>query len=550
MSHLTKAIKKHYLVTKLVISFSIILIVFTAILISQSEINLIGLNGVILLITSLLLITSIFAYYHYSIDFKSKITVISQLEKWADLSKVVGKIQPLPDSDNHLVCTIKVLFEQLQEAQNIDSHFDRKLRGKALLDRQTGVGNREFFNNRLEALLKEDDIQGAVYFIHFKEGDLVHALYGEQQTITLLELLISNLKYSLRSLPSYFIARRSEFEIALIIPGLFFTEAEKLAGTIVKSLSTVPLPVGINKEEFIHIGVSYFSQAENSYQIKSEADMALRSAQLQGPSQWFMYDPGEVEHENAKGSLKWRTFLTNAIRKNLFVIFFQPVISEDNETVLHHEVLSKVRDSDGSLINARVFFPMAKKCGLSEAIDLLVFEQVCRVLIYEKTQKDDCSINLSIESLLSKNFIEKLTTLLNNNKIIAKRIIIEISEYQLVSHLDQLAPILNLLHQLGVRFLADKVGQYIESAQYVKACPISFMKLHRSIVLNIHLKPENQLFIQSLKIISDANQVEIYALGVENSNEWDTLLRLGVNGGQGHFFTEPVAQMAKAIQLP
>jgi len=386
MSHLTKAIKKHYLVTKLVISFSIILIVFTAILISQSEINLIGLNGVILLITSLLLITSIFAYYHYSIDFKSKITVISQLEKWADLSKVVGKIQPLPDSDNHLVCTIKVLFEQLQEAQNIDSHFDRKLRGKALLDRQTGVGNREFFNNRLEALLKEDDIQGAVYFIHFKEGDLVHALYGEQQTITLLELLISNLKYSLRSLPSYFIARRSEFEIALIIPGLFFTEAEKLAGTIVKSLSTVPLPVGINKEEFIHIGVSYFSQAENSYQIKSEADMALRSAQLQGPSQWFMYDPGEVEHENAKGSLKWRTFLTNAIRKNLFVIFFQPVISEDNETVLHHEVLSKVRDSDGSLINARVFFPMAKKCGLSEAIDLLVFEQVCRVLIYEKTQ--------------------------------------------------------------------------------------------------------------------------------------------------------------------
>ena len=101
-----------------------------------------------------------------------------------------------------------------------------------------------------------------------------------------------------------------------------------------------------------------------------------------------------------------------------------------------------------------------------------------------------------------------------------------------------------------VKLLADKVGQHIVSAHYLKTSPISLIKLHRSIVLNIHERPENQVFIQSVKTLCDQQHVAIYALGVEKIEEWQTLIRLGINGGQGHFFTEPVEQVAKAIHLP
>jgi RNase E specificity factor CsrD len=481
---------------------------------------------------------------------KKELRHVTGLEKWANLSKICGDIQVIPNAEDNLSQTINTLNKQLQFAKNNDSNVDQILRRNALLDKDTGVGNREFFNNRLEALLKEDDCQGAVYFIQFKDFDLVHTLFGEQQALTLLNNLIQTLKHRLKSLPNYFIARRDELELAIIVPDIFFNDAEKLADKLLKGLCSVVLPVGINKEEFIHIGVSYFSQAENSYQVMSEADMALRSAQLQGPSQWFMYDPGEVEHASAKGSLKWRTFLGHVIEKNAFVIFFQPVISAANERILHHEILSKVRDSDGSLISARVFLPMAKKCGLIQQIDLLVFKQVCRLLTYDNNQNDHCSLNLSIESLLSEDFIQQFLNVLNDYPTIHEKLIIEISEYHLVNHLAQLKPSLMILHQLGIKLLADKVGQYVVSAHYLTVCPIQSIKLHRSIVLNIHRKTENQIFIQSLKAISDVQNVEMYALGVESIDEWQTLKRLGVNGGQGHFFTEPVAQVAKAIHLP
>lgn len=527
------------------IILTLLFIVFNLVMKGSELWNIIVFGGAVLLVSALYL-----ASYFFQKILAKELKHLTDLEKWADLSKICGDIQIIPQAEDNLSRTINSLNKQLQIAKNSESQVDRVLRSNALLDKDTGVGNREFFNNRLEALLKEEDSQGAVYFIQFNDFDLVNSLYGEQQAVTLLNNLIQTLKYRLKYLPNCFIARRDELELAIIVPDIFFNDAEKLADKLLNGLCNVALPVGINKEEFIHIGVSYFSQAENSYQVKSEADMALRSAQLQGPSQWFMYDPGEVEHACAKGSLKWRTFLSHVIEKNAFVIFFQPVISSIDERILHHEILSKVRDSDGSLISARVFLPMAKKCGLIQQIDLLVIKQVCRLLTYDNNHSDHCSLNLSIESLLSDEFIKQFLSILKEYPTINEKLIIEISEYHLVNHLEQLQPSLAVLHQLGIKLLADKVGQYVVSAQYLTACPIHSIKLHRSIVLNIHKKTENQIFVQSLKAISDVQNVEVYALGVENIDEWKTLKRLGVNGGQGHFFTEPVAQVAKAIHLP
>lgn len=480
--------------------------------------------------------------------------VIQALERWASHSNKHGEshapslstLQP----DDSLSRAVIMLSNQVLEAKNSDGQFDQMIREGALLDGETGIGNRQFFSNRLEALLREEDAQGAVFFIQFKECDLVQALYGHAQVINLLNTLIEGIQHRLKDNSNYFIARRNEFELALLLPAVYANQAEKLAGRLLNNLMAVSLPKGINRDEFVHIGISYFSHKQESYQVMAEADMALRNAQLQGPSQWFMYDLGEVERESAKGSLRWRTFLLKAINKNGFVIFFQPVISSEGEETLHHEVLSKVRGNDGSLISARVFLPMASKCGLIHDIDLLICEQVCNVMSYEKKQNDCCSINLSIESLLSVKFLTRFYETLDRFPLVSKNLIVEVSEYHLVNHLTELKPILDNLSRKGIRILADKVGQHVVSAKYLKVCPISFIKLHRSIVMNINEKIENQLFVQSLKAVCEQNQVKVFALGVESLQEWRMLMQLGITGGQGHFFTEPVAQVANVIQLP
>ena len=486
--------------------------------------------------------------------YSAEFSILDKLTSWANVAVIrgeVGDIERPADNEKHheILMTIHKVQQQLYDNVVSDVSSDRNIRASVLLDQETRIGNRAFFDNRLQAFLKEEDVQGAVLLIQFRELELVQSLYGYQQAMSLLSVFIQITKQRLQGQPNHFLARRSDFELSVLLPGIFIHEAEKLAERLLKNLQAVDLPVGINQEESIHIGVSYFGHDQAPYQVMSEADMALRSAQLQGPSQWFMFEAGELETVKAKGSLKWRTFLSAAIESNAFVIFFQPVIACDTAQVLHHEVLSKVRDNDGGLISARVFLPMARKCGLTVKIDLLILEQVCRVLAYEKRQHDGCSINISLDSLLSDHFVSNFLAIINRFPELEGQLMIEVSEYQLVSHASELKPIINALNDVGIKIIADKVGQYVVSANYLNIYPIKAMKLHRSIVLNIDKKTENQVFIQSLKTLAEPKNIPIYALGVEQKSEWRTLLQLGVRGGQGHFFTEPVAQVAKAIHL-
>ena len=322
-----------------------------------------------------------------------------QLEQWANLSTSKDEAfilaTPLQNNKDNISQAILILLEQLQKNQNNDNQYTQKIRENVLLDNDTGIGNRQFFSNRLEALLQNDAVQGAVFIIQFNEFFSEHANQEYSSHCSYVELLIAAIKHRLKNKNQYFIARQSEFELALLLPGLYFSETEKLANRLLSNLMAVPLPAGTNNEEFIHIGISYFTGDHKPYQIMAEADMALRSAQLQGPSQWFMYEQGEIENQKIRGSLSWRTFLTKVIKQKSLMTFLQPVMASNGKEILHYETLSKVKDDDDSIISARIFIPMARKCGLIQAIDILACEKLFYVMNSE-TQSHYHSINLSI----------------------------------------------------------------------------------------------------------------------------------------------------------
>ena len=293
------------------------------------------------LFTLVTLISGLILYNRFKQQIAISIRPIKKLENWANLSIIQGFSNRI-DIDHSLKETYAItsaihqLQQQINDSITSETEWDQNIRSSALLDQDTRIGNRAYFDNRLQAFLKEEDVQGAVLLIQFKEMELVHNLHGYQQALSLLLTLIQVTKQRLQGQPSYFLARHSDYELSLLLPNFFVQEVEQLADRLLKNFQAVVKPIGINQEEFVHIGISYFNNAQLPYQIMSEADMALRSAQLQGPSQWFMFEAGELEVVKAKGSLKWRTFLSAAIMRNGFVIFFQPVIASDSADILHH----------------------------------------------------------------------------------------------------------------------------------------------------------------------------------------------------------------------
>lgn len=480
---------------------------------------------------------------------KERFAQVKKTERWARhyLNGGAEKSHAglLRDGDWIVTDAILAMDEVMQQAMVQSFKVDKMVRSQAFLDNETGIGNRIYFDHRIEAFLAEDEHHngGCIYLIQLKELDEIAHVEGKQEARELLSYFIMLVVKFLEDYPDSVFARRSDCDFAILIPHINIADAEKVASRLIRLCNRISLPECVEKEHFFHVGVACFRQGETVYQVLAEADMALRAAQLQGPSNWFMYDKGAIVKDLAKGSVKWRTSLDMAISQQAFVLLFQPVVMTDGNAIHHHEILARMRNDNGQLASAQVFLPMVQKFGMVSRVDQLMVEKTIKLLQYEKGAQDICSLNLHLDSMLEPKFQQWLLSYLQKYPSAACRIIIEISEYQLVHKGMTLKYFFRALHKVGVRLLVDHVGLYVLNTQYIREYEIDYLKLHNSIVKNIDVRPENQLFVKSLQAACSGTHVLIFGLGVERVGEWIGLQKLGVAGAQGHYFTEPLESL-------
>ena len=440
-------------------------------------------------------------------------------------------------------------IEALKDEPEEQEDTEISLRAKTFIDEETGLGNRNFFDNRLEAFIKDSsqNAHGVVIFLQCKDLDLIYTENGEAAATALLQELSDMLAPYVNQLEiNAIIARRSESDIAFMLPKVDEKQAQQIVTKMKYLCEQIKLPTSVDPECFFHFGLAAFEHGESAYQIFAEADMALRAAQLQGPNGWFMYDKELLADTGIRGAVKWRTLLEDALANRAFVLLFQPTVAADQE-VHHYEVLTRLREPCGGLITAGIFLPMAEKCGLTKRIDKLVIEKALKLLAYEQGLhgKSRCSINLHAASVMDKRFLDWMMLFLIRHRSLAIRLIVEISEYKLVSNHKALEMPLKQLKTLGVELLVDQVGQTMHEMEYLEAFNVDYIKLHMSITRDIEQKMENQLYIRGLQSVCDPLGVKIIASGVEKHEEWKTLHQLGLYAGQGFYFTEPLEQVVE-----
>ncbi|SIR02179.1 diguanylate cyclase/phosphodiesterase [Shewanella morhuae] len=445
------------------------------------------------------------------------------------------------------------LLEELQDAQKERGRFDKFIRSNTFLDAETHIGNRLFLTNRLDALSHNQSMlaHGVIYLLEMDDLDLLQQSQGETAARELLNSTVSAISLLLQSQANSMFARRSHNQFAIVVPQISLIEADQLASKLLKICLSQPLPEVDNRDNFFHLGCAYFTAGDNATQLIEEADMALRAAQLQGNSNWFMYDKGAIDEEFAKGSVRWRSFLENALVQKRFYPFSQPIIDSDGNEH-HKEIFTRARDNQGALIRATLFIPMANKCGLMPQIERQIIERVLLLLSNEtsveganlptnkKSAPQRYSINLSLDSLMSRAFSQWLKTTLLEYRHLTSRLIFEVSEDIVIQHQQKLLPKLDMIRKMGARLCVDHVGEQVVGTYYIRECHFDLIKLHRSIVRHIHMRPENQLFIRSLIGGLYRTEVQVCAEGVEVFEEWQTLQILGVSAAQGMYFSEPI----------
>lgn len=464
--------------------------------------------------------------------------VLIQLEAWANRYDKNEQFKfYLTNTSYSLVNTIRHVIQAKNEARKTGSNADHSIRSKTFLDYHTGLGNRLYFEHRLDSVLQEEDkVYGAVLIIQFDMLDIIRDRDGKHAVAQILQQYSEILKEYVDDTAQSVVSRISPNDFAILLPYVDGNEVERIALSILRMSQKVKLPDYIDTNVVCHIGVDMYDREDDTFKILAEADMALRAAQLHGPSGWFMYDSGQLPASEIKGSVRWRTAIQNAIDTNSFVLLFQPVIGVDMR-VHHHEVLARMQDTRGELISGKVFFPMAKKCGLIPLIDRQVLLGVVDVM--KQGDLTPISVNIHIDSWLSKDFCSWLIQFLKVNIDLTKYFIFEISEFELAQNAKKLSSTFSAVRRFQVQFMIDQVGLYVLDTGYLDYLDVNYLKLHQSLVNQIQVRPENQMFIRSLQNVVANKNIMIFATGVESEQEMTTLERLGINGMQGHFVKHP-----------
>jgi RNase E specificity factor CsrD len=463
------------------------------------------------------------------------------------LSQLLQQLHlPLRQGDT-LLAQLRLLGDSHQAQARREQEIRHLVRVQGLIDHDLAIGNRIFFESKLHYYLTESQeaAQGCLYLLQLSQPvNAQQSGYNHLQRLTACTELIAQLTSGYTPVV---LARIADTDIAVLIPGIAQKEAEALGDRLVALVSRLNEFNDIADYDALHLGFVMYQQGQQPYQVMAEADMALKTAQLQGPNAAYGFIA--PEKPKIKGSVWWRTELTNALQEQRFMLSFQPVFSWSDSDVIEHEVLVRLQSSEGDKLAAAVFLPMAANCGLCEKIDQYVLLRAAKLCQQEATRSIRCSVNLSVESLLSRNWRQWLQQMVQEGQIQPQMFAFEINEFHLNRQCSQLKAPLQQLQQLGFGLLIDQVGISMDACPYLSDFAIDAVKLHPSVVRDVDQQLEQQLFIRGLVASHSQKGVRVIATGVENLREWQVLQRLGVSAAQGYYFSQPLADFMQHESL-
>ncbi|MEG0101679.1 MAG: RNase E specificity factor CsrD [Citrobacter sp.] len=429
---------------------------------------------------------------------------------------------------------LDMLLSEIQNAREQRSRLDTLIRSYVAQDTKTGLSNRLFFDNQLATLLEDQEKVGAhgvVMMVRLPDFTLLRDSWGIELAEEQISALINLLSTFITRYPGALLARYHRSDFAILLPHRTLKEAESIAGQLLKAVDALPANKKIDRADMIHIGICVCRSGQSTEQVMEHAEAATRNSVLQGGNSWSVYD--DSLPEKGRGNVRWRTLIEQMLSRGGPRIYQKPAVTSEGR-VHHRELMCRIFDGSEEVISAE-YMPMVLQFGLAEEYDRLQISRLILLLGY--WPQESLAMQTTVESLIRPRFQRWLRdTLMQCEKSLRKRIIIELAEADVCQHISRLQPVIRLMDALGVRIAVTQAGLTLVSTSWIKEIKVELLKLHPSLVRNIDKRTENQLLVQSLVEACSGTPTQVYATGVRSRSEWRTLTERGVTGGQGDFF--------------
>ena len=214
---------------------------------------------------------------------------------------------------------------------------------------------------------------------------------------------------------------------------------------------------------------------------------------------------------------------------------FQPVIDPFAKEVVSYEALLRTTSGD----SPAVYFD-----GLSREeiywTDLhskrIAFAMAGLLHLRGRT----LSINLLPMTLVNvPNAVEFLLAEIEASGLIPEQIIVEFTESEAISRLDEFTDSVRKLKSAGIRVAIDHFGAGFAGLLLLAQFQPDRIKINRQLVKDIHKHGPKQAIVQAIIKCCHSLEIAISAVGIEQAEEWMWLESAGITHFQGNLFASP-----------
>lgn len=425
-----------------------------------------------------------------------------------------------------------------------------KMRQKAYVDGVTGLMNRNDFSEKLNHLIATPEEFGAGALALVRVNGFAH--YNEKNGRAAGDALLQKTAQLLGKVADdrerVLLARMDGPEFALMVPDVAASEMAQLGDAIIKALADIEeFPHG-EDSAMGHVGLAHYEHREGASfgKLMQTANQALAVAQGRGQPGWHAAETagGAAESTAAAAvSAQVNAVFKNGIAEHQVTVQYQPVrgCQADTGWPYRAEALVRVTGTDGAIIPAGLFIPVAKRLGLLGALDRLVVTQVMRhIAVSGLVNGGATAVNLSPESINEAGFVDWLCGQLKQQPAVAKQLIFEVSESSIINKIESVKTALHRLRECGAHCSIDRFGQSTASVGFLRSIEVDYIKIDGSYTRGIIESSDRQFFVQALVGIAHGLGIQVVTEYIETEAEFNAVKGLMVDGAQGYFVGKPV----------
>ncbi|HDZ8857279.1 TPA: cyclic diguanylate phosphodiesterase [Aeromonas dhakensis] len=244
--------------------------------------------------------------------------------------------------------------------------------------------------------------------------------------------------------------------------------------------------------------------------------------------------------------------LRRALDQREFIPYLQPVVTGDDAHWSGCEVLMRWQHPRQGLISPDRFIPLAEDSGLIVPMTRLLMEQVREQFagrVHSLPRGFHFGFNISASHCKDLSLVEDCRQFINAFRENPVKLVLELTERELIVADETTDRLFAELHQLGVFIAIDDFGTGHSSLTYLQQFQVDFLKIDQSFVGMIGSDALSSHIVENVIDLATRLGLQLVAEGVENEVQAAYLRARQVTFLQGYLFGRPMPMKEFAALL-